>query len=242
MATTLLRPRARAGTALVDGLIAALPDLEPGDVHLFEGVPWAAYERLLVERDRLRPSVRLTYDHGSLEVMTVTNQHERWKKVLARMVETLALELEIPLVGSGNLTIRREDLARGLEPDECFYVRHAVRMAEIRELDFTRDPPFDLVIEIEYSRRIDPRLSYLGTLGVPEIWRYDGSDLRILVRQSDGGYTESATSLAFPQLPLPAFVEFLHRAGTTHDTALMLAFRAWVRETLLPPPPAAGGA
>ncbi|HEX3150738.1 MAG TPA: Uma2 family endonuclease [Gemmataceae bacterium] len=234
MSTATIPPRIRAGNRMSEALIEALPDLEPGDPMVLTGVTWAMYERLLVERDRIRPGVRLTYDRGRLEIMTVSRIHERWKGVLRRLLERLTDELQIPIVCGGSLTIRRADLERGLEPDECYYVQNALQMVEMRELDFTVDIPFDLVIEVEQSRTIGSRLPVLDQLGVPEVWLYNGKSLRILQRQPDGGYRDAATSMAFPQL-LPADWErFMSRMGELDDMAIVREFMDWIRTTLIP--------
>jgi Uma2 family endonuclease len=193
------------------------------------------YERLLIERDKIRKDIRLTYDHGRLEIMTVSRTHERWKSVLARLLEMFAFALRIPLVSSGNLTIRRQDLARGLEPDVCYYVQNANAMSEVRELDLSRDPPFDLVLEVEYSQTVETRLPILDSLGVNEVWRFDGNKLRVLLRQPQGGYRETTKSAAFPQLPIAEFEGFLRRTGTMNDTELAWQFFEWVQRTLVPP-------
>jgi Uma2 family endonuclease len=233
MNATIIPPRIRVGNRMTEALIESLPDLEPGDPMVLTGITWAMYERLLVERDRIRPGVRLTYDRGRLEIMTVSRIHERWKGVLARLLEMLTLELRIPLVCGGSLTIRREDLARGLEPDECYYIQNALKMVEMRELDFTVDPPFDLVIEVEQSRTIGTRLPVLDELGVREVWLYNGKTLRMLHRQPEGGYHEATTSVALPQL-LPADWErFMSRMGELNDTAIVQEFVDWVRKTLI---------
>jgi Uma2 family endonuclease len=237
MSTATIPPRIRAGTRMAEALIEALPDLEPGEPMVLTNIPWAAYERLLVERDRLRSSVKLTYDRGRLEIMTVSRVHERWKGVLSRLIEALTFELRIPIVAGGNLTIRREDLERGLEPDECYYVQHALEMVPMRELDFTRDPPFDLAIEVEQSRNIgSARMAVLDALGVREVWLYNGRTLRVLHRQPAGGYEEQPFSAALPQVPPNELERFLSRIGQVDDTTLTLEFVDWIRKTLVEPP------
>lgn len=236
MSAGTLAPRERAGIRFAETLLETLPDLELSEPMVLHAVPWDMYERLLVERDNVRKDVRLTYDRGRLEIMTVSRTHERRKTVLARLVDMFAFALRIPIAGSGNLTIRREDLERGLEPDVCYYVQNADTMSEIRELDLSRDPPFGLVLEVEYSQTIDTRLPILDALGVREVWRYDGTTLQVLLRQPGGGYQVATASAAFPQLPLGELERFLRRAGTVDDTALSWEFFDWVRSTLVPPP------
>jgi len=224
--------RMRGGQQIAEALVDALSELEIEQPIVLNGVAWETYERLLVERDRTRPGVRLVFDRGRLEIMSVSLTHERWKKALARLIETLALALDIPLVASGNLTIRNEDLARGLEPDESYYVQNAAAMLGIGELDLTRDPPFDLAVEIEYSRSIINRLPILDALKVREVWRYDGEQMRVLIRRPEGGYAEASASEAFPQVPLGIWNEFLKRVGTVDDTKLAREFYDWATQNL----------
>ena len=85
-------------------------------------VTWEDYEQLLDHRNSDRRPVRITFDSGSLELMTHGNLHERYKGLLGRVVSALCEELGVPMVLGGNCTIRREDLDRGFEPDDWFYV------------------------------------------------------------------------------------------------------------------------
>ena len=163
--------------------------------------------------------------------MTVGNRHERWKKLIARLLEAAALGFRAPLVACGNVTLSRADLGRGLEPDECYYVRNAARVVAIRELDFRTDPPPDLVVEVEVSRTIVDRLDLYAVLGIPEIWRYDGDQMRFLARTPTGGYVETPASLAFPPLTAALLGGYLTRAGTVDDTALCFELMEWARQT-----------
>ncbi|GEM_PF-3686837 len=63
---------------------------------------------------------------------------------------------------------------------------------------------------------------------VPEVWRWDGVHLLVMVLR-DGAYHPSDRSLAFPFLPLQEFAQFLQRTGKS-ETQLIKDFRAWVRE------------
>ena len=55
---------------------------------LLENISWETYERLLDEIGE-RP-IRLTYDNGSLEIMTLSLGHESYSEFLGRMVVMLA--------------------------------------------------------------------------------------------------------------------------------------------------------
>ena len=52
----------------------------------------------------------------------------------------------------GSTTLRREELDRGLEPDEGFYLGDLERIRDLDQIDLDVDPPPDLAIEIEISR------------------------------------------------------------------------------------------
>lgn len=194
----------------------------------FSNVPWAqyvAYCDSLGERH-----VRVTYDRGEMEVMTVSSRHENRKTLLARFVEVLTEEMNIDIAGYGSMTHRREDLERALEGDECYWIAHERAVRGKIDLDLEIDPPPDLFLEIEISRSLLDRMGILAAMRVPEVWRWDGVHLRVCVLR-DGVYHFSDQSLAFPFLPLKEFAEFLQRTGFS-ETQLIREFRAWVREQM----------
>ena len=88
---------------------------------ILHGVSWETYERLLADFAESHAAY-FTYDRGVLEIMVLSCEHEQLKHILATLVEVLAEELEIDVIGGGSTTFRREDLARGFEPDACFYI------------------------------------------------------------------------------------------------------------------------
>ena len=55
------------------------------------GISWNTYETLLKELSHRR--LRLTYNPGNLEIMVPSPEHERYKEIIGRFVETLAEEL-----------------------------------------------------------------------------------------------------------------------------------------------------
>jgi Uma2 family endonuclease len=194
---------------------------------LLRGIRWETYERML--EDLESGAIRLTYDRGELEIMTLSHRHERWKRLVGRMLEAMTEELGIPIKSGGSTTLRRRDLQRGLEPDECYWVQNEAAVRAKDELDLRIDPAPDLVLEAEASRSVLDRLDILASLGVGEVWRFDGERLTILVRSEAGGYAEAATSGCFPWLAIAPFVAHLRRAGATDETSWIRAFRTSVR-------------
>jgi hypothetical protein len=52
------------------------------------GEPWEAYVRLLHLFDERR-HLRITYDRGALEIMTLSPEHEQWRRLIGRLIVAL---------------------------------------------------------------------------------------------------------------------------------------------------------
>lgn len=179
-----------------------------------------------------RPALRMTYDRGSLEFMVMSPQHEIYKRWLSRLIEALTEECNQPIVTAGNMTFQREDLERGLEADDCFWIAHEPRMRGKLTWDSATDPPPDLALEIEISRSALSRMNIYGALGVPEVWRFDGTILRVELLQADRTYAVAERSLSFPAIPIRDLVPFLQPSAEMDSLSVLRSFRAWVREHL----------
>jgi Uma2 family endonuclease len=199
---------------------------------LIRDVGWQGYLDLLRIIDD-RP-VRVTYDRGDVELMSPLIKHERKKSLLAQIVEILTEELDIPRMSAGATTLKREDIDRGLEADESYYLYDVSRLRDPDELDLLVDPPPDLAIEIEITRSALDRLGIYGALGVSEIWRFDGRNLRILERQADGSYREIPVSRFLPWISIEEIKRFVIEEESRDETRWARRFRQWVREVILP--------
>lgn len=200
---------------------------------LLHAVDWKTYEKFL-DAVGDRP-LRLTYDRGNLEFMAPSWHHEWWKSRFGFVLRLLGAELNLKVQGGGSTTFRREELDRGLEPDDCFYFgEHTVQMRGPRQLDLSRDPPPDLAIEVEISPSALDRPGVYAALGVPELWRFDGDTLRVFRLGTGGVYEPCEHSLAFPSLPLGAFLGFLCRTQELDEASLLRPFQEWVRAHVLP--------
>ncbi len=179
-----------------------------------------------------RPGLRLTYDRGVLEIMTISSEHDRIKHLLRRLLEAWTEERDMTLAGYGSMTFKRRKLLRGLEPDECFWIANEPKIRGRDDIDLRVDPPPDLVLEIDVSRSSLNRMSIYGAMGVPEVWRYTKGTLVFRVRQSDGRYADAPASLAVPPLTPADLTPFLAMRGATEENALVRQFRAWIRQRL----------
>jgi Uma2 family endonuclease len=198
---------------------------------VLKGISWDLYEKLLAQLEHAGQHIYLTYDRGALEIMAPSSFHERYKKVIGRLVEAMALELRIPIYGLGSTTFKRKDLERGLEPDECYYVQHEPQMGRKANIDLRVDPAPDLAVEMDYTHHALDRSDIYAALGVPEIWQYDGEHLRGFSRNSEGAYDAIDTSIAFPFLKLADVERFIALAKSSTQDNAVREFCDWVRQT-----------
>lgn len=200
----------------------------PEQIVELSGISWQTYETLLAEIGD-RP-IRLRYNRGNLKIMVPSPEHEIYKRVMGRFVETLAEELDVRIEPLGSTTFKRPELI-GVEPDDCFYIQNISAIKGKKRLDMSQDPPPDLVVEIDITSRSDSTLQIYADLGVPEVWIYNGSRLRIN-RLDDRGYVECDRSLAFPSVAILEIVSFLAQAETMDYLELVKAFRNWVKSQI----------
>jgi Uma2 family endonuclease len=224
---TTLAPPPRRKRSPKPATPSAVP-LDDVQHFVFEGASWSFYEKLLDEIGN-RP-IRVTYDDGRLEIMSPLREHEARKRIIGRMIETLTLELGIPIGSCGSMTMRRKDLRKGAESDECYYIQNEQKVRGKKRLDFRRDPPPDLVVEIDITRRLIAREPIYAALGVPELWRFDGRKLMGMRLGPDGTYRTTEKSLAFPFLRVAELNRFLRIVGREDETSVVRAFRDWVRQ------------
>lgn len=165
---------------------------------ILHDVSWATYERLLIEH-QAGNTTRCNYDQGLLEIITLSQEHEKLKQTLSTLVEILAAELELDNAGAGATTFRRGDLARGFEPDACFYFAQAELIRQKRAIDLTTEPPPELVVEIDITSPALDKFPIFAALGVAEVWRYDGAQVG-LFRRGAGTYEAIGESVVLPGL------------------------------------------
>lgn len=207
--------------------MTVFPNL-PDQKIVLRQVHWETYERLLADlADSSAP--RLTYDRGTLEIMSPLPEHERHNRAIAAIVDIVADEWDIDFDNLGSTTFRREDLERGFEPDSCFYVRNAEQIQGKRQLDLTVDPSPDLVIEIEITHSSLDKVALYAAMGVPELWRYDGRSLRILSLDC-GAFAEQAESRALPGLDAAILSIFMEESKSLKRKTWLRRVRAWARE------------
>lgn len=203
--------------------------IEPSAV--LHDIDWSTYTRLLRALGKTR-RFRLTYDRGTLEIMSPLWEHEKPAYIVGRFIDVLTEELQLPYEPGGSVTLRRRRKSRGLEPDKCYWIASAGRLAGKTHLDLRVDPPPDLAIEMDVTHSSLDRMSIYAALGVPEVWRVTPEGLTFHHLEA-GAYQVRPKSLSFPQLASADLIPFLSQLGKTGTSALIAQFRQWVAQVLL---------
>lgn len=229
---TIQPKKIMSDTALVNQLSDANPSSEVtlmGEQRvILNGVSWECFEMLLNELDE-HNGTRLAYTDGMLEIMSPLMPHEHTKRLLEKFVDVLCEELELNIRSAGSLTSKRSNLKKGMEPDSAFYIQHEPQIRHNEHIDFEKDPPPDLMIEVDFSSSSLAKEPIYLALQIPEVWRYTKGTLTIKVL-GDGRYVETQESAAFPGLPLTQVPEFIDQSLVIGEAQTIRAFRQWVRK------------
>ncbi|MBM3739241.1 MAG: Uma2 family endonuclease [Acidobacteria bacterium] len=199
------------------------------DVVILHEASWQTYKALSADSPP-GSGVRLTYDQGRLQIMTLSAGHERPNRDLSDLVLEMTRLLDIDYCPVGSTTLEREDLKRASEPDSAFYFRSPERVAARSEISLPSDPPPDLVIEVDVSRRSLDKLPLYAAMGVSEVWRYRDGRVRMYVLGPDGRYEDAAQSRWLAPLTPEAATHFIAaRTKLLRHSAWAALIAAWFR-------------
>jgi Uma2 family endonuclease len=201
----------------------AIEHLPDGATLVLHEFSWEDYERLL-EDLRDRPHLRVAYDRGKVEIMSPSLEHEEYARFIDDLVRAIADRFGLNLQKYGSATWKRQRLARGAEPDSCYYVANAHRVIGKRKFDLSTDPPPDIVVEIDISNESLAKFPIYAALLVPEIWRYDGRIVQFYQLAGDQ-YREVSESPSFPKLQPEMLAVALEQSKADGQTAALAAFR-----------------
>lgn len=173
------------------------------------GLTWHAYQQILNALPQSR-ATRLTYDGGVLEITMPLEEHEYASELIGLFIRVLAGEMGLKLKSLRSTTLDREDLDRGAEPDNAYYIQHQPQVAG-RPINLAQDPPPDLVVEVDITHTDIDKNRLYAAIGVPELWRYNGRDWRIFQLQN-GEYQEREHSPTFAWVEKEYLYQFLTQA------------------------------
>ncbi|HEX7446717.1 MAG TPA: Uma2 family endonuclease [Pirellulales bacterium] len=194
---------------------------------LLYGVTWGEYEAFL----RALPEhyLRHTFDRGCLEMMAPSREHEWIKRFIGRLIEAMALELDIPIQSAGSTTQRRRESDRGLQPDESYYVASEPLVSRKRKLDLRRAPPPDLAIEVDVTYSTLSRMEVYASLRIPEVWRYDGRQVTFNKLATRRKYQSIQHSVAFPFLTPADILRAVDQLDQKDENTLVREFVRWAK-------------
>lgn len=166
------------------------------------GVRWKDYVILREALDT--PGLRMTFCEGVLEIMVPSREHELHKTSIARLIELYALERDLPLIGYGSTTFRKEGAARGAEPDECYRLGSMMKDGEFP----------DVVLEVIHTSPLLDKLHVYTGFAVPEVWLFKAGAFELhALREHQGGqaYERVQRSAILPDLDFALIASFATR-------------------------------
>jgi Uma2 family endonuclease len=197
---------------------------------LLENISWQTFKTMLAEMGSERNS-RIAYDNGTIEIMTPLMPHENSNRLIEGLVVVVCEELGLEVKRAGSLTLTRDDLQRGGEPDSSYYIQNEFLVRSKEKIDLAFDPPPDLVLEVEYSRPKIDKLQLYASMGIPEFWRYNGSVLRIYTLEG-GKYSEVPASPTFTPITVREIPQFIQESKKNGEISTTRTFRAWVKQQI----------
>ena len=201
-------------------------------VVTFHGVSWEEYEQLLDQAGEAS-GLRISYDNGRLQVMTLSSEHENYVRFIEKLIAAISLRMHINIRSFGSATMKKRQKKKGNEPDACFYVQSVPLIGNRIQLDFDTDPPPDFAVEVDIHHESQPKFGIYSALGLPEVWLFNGQSLSIhLLRGND--YLESPQSQALPLLTSATLTHFLTRLPKDGDFQTLVAFDEWLKSQQQP--------
>jgi Uma2 family endonuclease len=210
-------------------MVIAAPELNTHSQSIGEqrvvlsGLSWDGYLQILNALPQSRGS-KLTYDNGILEITVPLELHEFSGRLIEHFIWTLIELIGLKIKTMGSTTMNYPNLKKGAEPDNAYYIQNQP-LVKGRNVDFSQDPPPDLVVEIDITHTDIAKNQFYASLGVPEFWRFNGKVWRIYQLQEQV-YVEVEISPTFPQVPKERLYTFLEQAKEDEIDAVR-DLRSW---------------
>ena len=138
------------------------------------------------------PGLRITYLDGWIEFMTVGEEHEQIKSVLAIFIGLYFFEKGINFIPVGSATRRDRSRNVSFEPDESYYIG-------------SRKEHPDLAVEVTITSGSTNKLAKYLRLRIPEVWFWENNRLSVYGLREDN-YEQISRSELLPELDLELLV------------------------------------
>lgn len=203
----------------------------PDEPHaVFRDVSWAFYEAVSRECDET--PTRINYDRGTLEIMTLSVEHEGYKDAIGLLLSEISTAFEVEVATRGSATLKLEAKARGLEADHCCWIANEAVIRPLKRLDLTIHPPPDLVVEVDVAHAVVDRESIYAALGVPEMWHFDAKTGLTAWERAGDEWSRIEFSKSLPMIRVADLTPFLERWWQDGQLVVLKNFRKWL--TALP--------
>jgi Uma2 family endonuclease len=132
--------------------------------------------------------LRITYLDGCIEFMTLGEQHENIKKIIAILIEAYLFEKGINFIPVGSATRRAKEKSASFEPDESYYIGEK-----------KANP--DLAIEINITSGSIDKLEKYKRFNITEVWFWENNQLSLYHLKNDN-YEQINQSELLPDLDI----------------------------------------
>jgi Uma2 family endonuclease len=132
--------------------------------------------------------LRMTYLDGCIEFMTLGEQHESIKKILAILIEAYLFEKGINFIPVGSATRRAKEKSASFEPDESYYIGEK-----------KANP--DLAIEVNITSGSIDKLEKYKRFNITEVWFWENNQLSLYHLKNDN-YEQINQSELLPDLDI----------------------------------------
>ncbi len=193
--------------------------LPPGAVVRLPGT-WQDYQILSQQRgDNSIP--RIKYRTREVLLMAPLPEHGRNANLLADVVKALLDYFEREYEACTPITMEVPEQS-GIEPDYCFYIDNWEAVASKKRINWSIEPPPDLLLEVDVTSYTDVN-DYL-LYRVPEVWLLKG---QLAIYQLEGeDYRLQTSSQYFPNMNLQTLVaECFHTAYERNTSAAIRALK-----------------
>jgi Uma2 family endonuclease len=164
------------------------------EAQIFPNVSWESFE-LIEQSFEGIVGVKFAYLDGTLEIMTISPEHEDIKSTIRALVEAYMRILGIRFYMRGSPSLGSRDLGARSEPDESY------------NLETKKKFP-DLVIEVVITSGGVDKLTGYQRMGVTEVLFWEDG-LLTLHHLRTNGYEKVNKSELLPDLPLDIFTRYI---------------------------------
>lgn len=178
---------------------------------VLHGISWETYERILDEHEEVS-NRHFAYNEGDLEIMVLGYEHEILKARLSELITEIARVLEIDYENAASTTFRKESKKKGFEGDATFYFKNAAELRKKIKIDLSKDPPPELVIEIDITHGSLSKFPIFADLGIEEVWRFDGESVKFHCLQGKK-YEEISASICLKNIKSETVTDLLFAAS-----------------------------